>query len=329
MKADGHEHDDVAGAPDAPSGPGLPPPTTPERTAAEPSEPAPADVPTLPESRGSVPNGAALLAAGKADGEFVPLRTDPPPNLLSTWWLRYLLLLLMILAIATSLLVERASSPGDVVSSAPVIGLHLSAAALLVVWSDRAMRNAALLVPPTRYRQAARGWVATVLWLVALCAPVVAGAVVSSLRRRAEDPVNDGGVLTATVVIALLAAVVVYLPFRYHARHAQRIGAPHSVFLQWFWLPLLAAVACIGALALGLDQMLAEDGWTAGDRVARVAVGYGAPVLLFALSTWRAVTVFDEVIDIRWRRWRTEWEQTLADMSAQPPPGPEPVVPGR
>jgi hypothetical protein len=41
------------------------------------------------------------------------------------------------------------------------------------------------------------------------------------------------------------------------------------------------------------------------------------------LSTWRATTVFDEVVELRWIRWRTEWEQTLAAFAAQPAPGPE------
>jgi len=34
---------------------------------------------------------------------------------------------------------------------------------------------------------------------------------------------------------------------------------------------------------------------------------------VFAWSTWRAIAVFDEVIDLRWRRWKSDWEQTLAD----------------
>ena len=46
-------------------------------------------------------------------------------------------------------------------------------------------------------------------------------------------------------------------------------------------------------------------------------------MLLFTLSTWRAVTVFDEVLELRWQRWKTEWEQTLAAMARQPEPGPE------
>jgi hypothetical protein len=38
--------------------------------------------------------------------------------------------------------------------------------------------------------------------------------------------------------------------------------------------------------------------------------------------------VFDEVIELRWIRWRNEWEQTLVAFAAQPPPGPEasPVI---
>jgi hypothetical protein len=60
----------------------------------------------------------------------------------------------------------------------------------------------------------------------------------------------------------------------------------------------------------------------------QVAVLYGVPALMFTMSTWRATTVFDEVIELRWLRWRTEWDQTLLALAAQPPPGPEasPVI---
>ena len=46
-------------------------------------------------------------------------------------------------------------------------------------------------------------------------------------------------------------------------------------------------------------------------------------MLMFALATRRAITVFDEVIDLRWRRWKIEWENTLEDFVCQPAPGPE------
>ena len=59
------------------------------------------------------------------------------------------------------------------------------------------------------------------------------------------------------------------------------------------------------------------------ERTVQMAVIYGVPAFVFALSTWRATTVFDEVIDLRWRRWRTEWEMTLLELASQPAPGPE------
>ena len=62
---------------------------------------------------------------------------------------------------------------------------------------------------------------------------------------------------------------------------------------------------------------------TAAERSIQTAVVYGIPAFVFALSTWRATTVFDEVIDLRWRRWRTEWETTLLELASQPAPGPE------
>jgi len=76
-------------------------------------------------------------------------------------------------------------------------------------------------------------------------------------------------------------------------------------------------------MALGLHETLAEDGFTDLERTVQVGVLYAVPALMFAMSTWRATTVFDEVIELRWLRWRTEWEQTMVAFAAQPPPGPE------
>ena len=59
------------------------------------------------------------------------------------------------------------------------------------------------------------------------------------------------------------------------------------------------------------------------DSVIGVGGIYGLAAGVFALSTWRAVTVFDEVIDLRWQRWKTEWEQTMVDLAAEPAPPPE------
>ena len=78
---------------------------------------------------------------------------------------------------------------------------------------------------------------------------------------------------------------------------------------------------------LGLRDLLADSGMSAAERALQTAVVYGVPAFVFALSTWRATTVFDEVIDLRWRRWRSEWEMTLLELAAQPAPGPERPAP--
>jgi hypothetical protein len=111
-------------------------------------------------------------------------------------------------------------------------------------------------------------------------------------------------------------------------RQAHRIGAPTSVVAAWFWLPLFTVAGVFTAMWLGMHDLLADDGVTELERTAQVAVLYGVPATMFAMTTWRATTVFDEVIELRWMRWRTEWEQTLIAFAAQPPPGPEgsPVI---
>jgi hypothetical protein len=100
-------------------------------------------------------------------------------------------------------------------------------------------------------------------------------------------------------------------------------AAPRGVMLGWFFAPLMALVGGIAILALGLHDQLALDGLTVTERTIQVVVAYGLPMLMFTLTTWRAITVFDEVIDLKWRRWKVEWEQTLGDLARQPPPGPE------
>jgi hypothetical protein len=190
------------------------------------------------------------------------------------------------------------------------------------------MLDAARLVPATRYRRQSRAWVAIVLWIGAFVAPLAAVAIVDELRRRSSDGTEDLVAVAVGVVGMLVCFVLVWLPFRYHVRQAHRIGAPVRVVAAWFWLPLFAAVGVLAAMALGLHDVLADGGFTDLERTIQVAVLYGVPALMFAMSTWRATTVFDEVIELRWMRWRTEWEQTLVAFAAQPPPGPEasPVI---
>jgi len=252
---------------------------------------------------------------------FSPLRSGPPPRLFATWWLRYLLILSQLVGIAVVLLREYAVPGG--MDTLVVVAPHVMAAVMLVGWSAFAMLDAARLVPATRYRQPSRAWVAVVLWLVAFAAPVASVSVIERVRDRFTNDTDDLVPVAIGAGTLLVCFVLVWLPFRYHVRQANRIGAPVAVVAAWFWLPLLAVVGVLLAMAFGLRDLLADGGFTDLERTVQVGVLYGVPALMFALSTWRATTVFDEVIELRWMRWRTEWEQTLAALAAQPPPGPE------
>lgn len=254
--------------------------------------------------------------------EFEPLRVDPPPTLLPTWLLRSSMLVVMLAAPAMVLSVEYNGAVDDVRSSFAVLVVHLAAGVLLVVWSSMAMRNAACVVPPSRYQQRASASIAVLLWAFAAVAPIGAVAVNRRLGSRLRDP-GDVAAVIIMVAVVLIAFVLLWLPFRYHARQASRVGAPHRPMLAWFFVPLVAAVGGVSAVSAGLGSTLAEGGLTATERVVQVGVAYALPMLVFALFTWRAVTVFDEVIDLRWRRWRIEWEQTLGRLADEPPPGPE------
>ena len=66
----------------------------------------------------------------------------------------------------------------------------------------------------------------------------------------------------------------------------------------WFWVPLGTFVGGLAVVAFAL----APSAGSGGASAARIGVVYGLAALAFAWSTWRAVTVFDEVIDLRWRR---------------------------
>ena len=255
---------------------------------------------------------------------FTPLRSDPPPRLFATWWLRYLLVLSQFVGVVVVLLREYAIAGGTDVLF--VVVPHVMAGVMLVGWSALAMLDAARLLPATRYQRPARAWVAVVLWLGAFASPAATAVVIQRVSGRFAD-VTDGTDDFAPVAIGsgavLVCFVVVWLPFRYHVHQAQRIGAPVRVVAAWFWLALLAAVGGLATMALGLRDNLAEGGLTDLERTLQIGVLYGFPALVFAASTWRATTVFDEVIELRWTRWRNAWEQTLAAFVAQPPPGPE------
>ena len=262
------------------------------------------------------------LPAGAFDGHsFTPLRSEPPPRLLATWWLRYLLVLSQLVGIVVVLLREYAVPGG--IDTLIVVVPHAMAAVMLVGWSAFAMFDSARLVPATRYHRQSRSWVAVVLWLGAFVAPVVAVATVEDLRDHVADGTDDLVPVAVAVVVLFACFVLVWLPFRYHVRQAHRIGAPVRVVAAWFWLPLFSIVGVLLIMALGLQDLLADDGINDLERTVQLGVLYGVPALMFAMTTWRATTVFDEVIDLRWLRWRTEWEQTLLAFAAQPAPGPE------
>jgi hypothetical protein len=307
--------------PNGPS-PSIPPPLT----NLTPNGPLPAE-PPLPappiNARPSIPESAFIdavpLPPTPERHDFVPLRTDPPPELASTWWIRYALFLTMIATIVVVLETERRGEPGDVAGSPLVIGLHIGIGVLVIAWSYFAMSNAERLVPATKYQTPARGWLVAVLWVGAFLAPTAAVLATGELRARVvtSDELTPAFSMAAIVLIAIL---FVWAPFRYHVLHGRRIGAPRSRLAMWFWAPVIAAVGGIAIVGLGLRADFDEDGITTTERVVLVAVVYGLGALVMALATWRATTVFDEVIEIRWRRWKNEWEQTLLDMSAQPPP---------
>ncbi len=256
-------------------------------------------------------------------GEFTPLRSDPPPRLFATWWLRYLLALTLLVAIGVTLATEYGLGPGGLVEQPVVIVPHALAALLLTVWSALAMADVERITPARMYQRRARASVAATLWVLAFAAPLGGWLLVDRVRERFDQPDDDGWVVAAATLVVLVCFLVIWLPFRYVAHHGRRAGAPTAILVGWFWLPLVAAVGAVGIVALGLDDSLADGGMSDLDRTIQLAVGYGVPMFVFTLATWRATTVVDEVVDLRWRRWRAEWNQTLERMSAQPPPPPE------
>lgn len=228
----------------------------------------------------------------------------------------------MFTALGMALWTEYSASVDDVRSSAPVVGLHVASIIALVVWSAITMRSVEAMVPATRYQRKSSGRLIVLLWVVAFAAPIGAVLAYESQDGRGDDQASQGSP-AIMVGVVLLAFVLVWLPFRYHARQAARIGAPRRVIAMWFWVPLFALVCGVAIIALGLGAQLADGGWTDFERFVQVGVVYGLPMFLFVLTTWRSVTVFDEVLDLRWRRWKTEWEHTLEEFVAQPEPGPE------
>ncbi len=313
----------IAGAPPPP----LSPQPAPTPLSPTPPPPPTSGAPVVPDrpSNDSDVNADIGAVSHVADhsGAFVPLRSDPPPRLLATWWLRYLLLLTMTVCIAVVVMTEYAIGPGGVAEAPLVIASHVLAAVLLVAWSVCAMFDADRLVPATRYHRGSSCTVAASTWIGAFAAPIGFVAVLSRARTRFDQADGELQAVSIAIGAGVFALVLVWLPFGYLAGQARRIGAPRRVVVLWFFGSLLAAVGSAAIVILGLNELLEDAGVTALERAVQTAVIYGVPAFVFALSTWRATTVFDEVIDIRWRRWRTEWEMTLLALATQPAPGPE------
>ncbi|MET0911492.1 MAG: hypothetical protein ABWZ99_18650, partial [Ilumatobacteraceae bacterium] len=177
----------------------------------------------------------------------MPLRSDPPPRLLATWWLRYLLVLTMLVGIAAVVMTEYASGPGGVAIAPVVVAPHVLAAMLLVTWSVFAMYDADRLVPATRYHRGSSCTLVAVLWLVAFAAPIGFIAVFSRAEEKFDDPDGDLAAVAITVVAAVIATVLVWLPFGYLSGQARRIGAPHRAMVMWF---VGSVVAAVGAAAI-------------------------------------------------------------------------------
>jgi hypothetical protein len=311
---------------DSPASGGQPP-LPPPGAAGEPggSVPPPGpggDAPVLGASEAR----AVVSDTGSAGSSFTPLRTEPPPKLFATWWLRYMLLASQLVGIVAVLATEYARGPIDLYREPVVVVPYVLAAVLLVAWSGLAMVDAGRLVPATTYQRRSSGLVAMMLWLAAFAAPVGAYFVVDWARTRFSEDADDLVVAVIAVVAVMVCFFVVWLPFSYHTRQAHRIGAPARVVAGWFWLPLVTLVGALLINVAGLDEALGEDGFDDVERTIQLAVVYGLPAFMFALTTWRSTTVFDEVIDLRWRRWRNEWKQTLDAMAAEPAPGPEAPV---
>ncbi len=252
-------------------------------------------------------------------GEFVPLRTDPPPSLGSTLWTRSALVLAIAAAAGAVLVAEYRGGPGTRLATPLAIVLHGAVVVLLVVWSATAIGNVSALVPSTRYGHPASGRLAAALWIAATAALVAALVVVD---RAGAEFANDEAVAPTllTIVVVVVAMLVAWSPIGYHVRQARRIGAPQRTIAAWYWWPLGTYVTGLAIVAFAVAPRVGSD---AEAEVTRVGSVYGLAAMAFAWSTWRAVTVFDEVIDLRWNRWRTDWEQTLRDLAQQPPPGPE------
>lgn len=313
-------------SPAAPAAQGEPIVTLPAATLLDPPDlvivPAsdiPVTNPVLPDRASSRQRATAWMRAhGREadalalDNEESPtawLRTDPPPVLMYTMWLRVVLALLMLGALGASLWFRYTSESNEAADAKWVVGLHAGVIGAIIVWSFVSMRNAAALVPATRYQTRSRGWVAASLWLVAIGAPI-GGIVVSDAARELFDDPDHVNFVFVQMAIGFVVLSIVWLPFRYLAVQSSRIGAARSVMFAWFWLPVLAIGGGQLIMALGLRSDLEADGWTDTERLIEAGVVYGLPMLLFALTAWRATSAFDSVISVRWRRWQIGWEQS-------------------
>lgn len=250
---------------------------------------------------------------------FVPLRTDPPPELASTLWIRSALALTILAVAILVLLVELVGRPGAMFVQPAVVIPHGAVVVLLIVWSGRALANVDAIMPPSTYSAGPRVRLAGAMWVAGFVVPASAALLVGQIGSEFADA-EAAAPTVATIAVVVVALLAAWLPFQYHRRHAVRIGAPQPIMMLWFWAPLTTFVVGLAVLAYVYRGRIAGDGF---ERTIGVGGVYGLATAVFAWSTWRAVVVFDEVIDLRWRRWKSDWEQTLADLIAQPTPPPD------
>jgi hypothetical protein len=287
------------------------------------------DVPRVPEPSVRPEPAAPGADHGAPDSWYAGtsldpsvLRSEPPPDVLPTASLRILLLIAQLVGIAVVVLVEYGEGPDDVANSSMILSPYLVVAVLLVLWSACTLTNSARLVPASPYHRAASAPLAVVLWLLAFVAPLAALRTVDWARDRFRSSADDTTVVIVTVAAVLVAALLVWLPFRYHTVEAHRIGVPGRVVAAWFWLPTGAGVGTLLIGWLGLSEMLREEGLTDAERAVQVGVIFGLPALVFAFATWRVTSVFGEVVDLRRRRWSKEWDDAVAAATGRPMPLP-------
>lgn len=235
----------------------------------------------------------------------------PPPE---PWWpsgVARVVCLISMLAGAAAVVLRAANGVAEIHLDTLVLVTHGVAAGALLSWAVGAMHNARNLAPDTLYRTPSRSWIAAVLLAPALLA--CWGAVVGWDWVRNESDVEfwSWNVLAPVAI----GAIAVWAPFHYLRGQAVRVGTPARDLLGWLGAPLLVAGGGQLIFTLGLGDELEVGGITDTDRALELALTYAAPMLVFALTTWRATTAIDATLKIRWTRKAGEWR--TAQQAAQ------------